>query len=357
MAEDLETSVPVLVEAAGSLPARPEPEMGFGRSQRRILGLVVRRLFSGLATLAVTSFVLFAATNALPGDVAETVLGKDATPARVAELRDQLGLDDPFLAQYASWAGAAVHGDLGDSAVQLAQGAGSAPVTSLMAQPIVNSAVLALSTALLLIPLAIALGTWSGVRNGRVADHAISTSTLVVGSMPEFVLGTFLIVIFFSWLSWLPPVALVPPGASPLDHSSGLVLPVLTLLGITLAFAARQIRAGVIAAMRQDYVVVARLNGIPARRIVLRYGLRNALAPSVQTIAQAIQYLFGGIIVVEALFAYPGAGGLLVTAVQTRDAPLVLGLALVIAAVYIALNIAADLLVVLLVPKLRTATS
>lgn len=325
------------------------------RRSRGIGGFVAWRLTTGLVTLFAASILLFVATNALPGDVAETVLGKDATPERVSALRSELDLDRPLHERYGAWLAGAVKGDLGDSAVQLAQGAPSAPVSSLIADPLMNSAALAVITATLLIPIALLLGAWAAVRANRPIDHAISNASLLLGSLPEFVLGTFLITIFFSWLGVLPPVALVPPGAKGWSDPSALVLPVLTLLGVSLAFAMRQVRAGMVHSMKQDYVMTAYLNGVSSRRVVLRYGLRNALAPSVQTFAQSIQYLFGGIILVEALFAYPGAGSLLVNAVQTRDAPLVLGLALVIAAVYIAINILADLLVVLLVPKLRTA--
>ena len=228
-------------------------------------------------------------------------------------------------------------------------------MSALIQQPLVNSLFLAVIASFILIPLSLGLGAWAAVRSGRAPDHVISYSSLLVGSLPEFVLGTFLIVVFFTWLDVLPPVALVPPGSQPWDHPNALVLPVLTLVGTALAFASRQVRAGMIEVMRQDYVVAARLNGLPSRRVILRYGMRNALAPSIQTFAQTIQYLFGGVIVVEALYAYPGAGQLLVNAVQTRDAPLVLGIAIVIAAFYIVTNIVADLLVILFVPKLRTS--
>jgi peptide/nickel transport system permease protein len=192
------------------------------------------------------------------------------------------------------------------------------------------------------------------VQAGRAGDYVVSYASLVLGALPEFVLGTFLILIFFSQLNWLPPVARVPPGTSPLDDVRSLVLPIMTLVLVALAFCARQVRAGVVEALRQDYVKMARLNGLPERRVLWRYALRNALAPSIQTFAQAVQYLFGGIIVVEALFAYPGIGSLLVQSVSLRDVTEVQAIAVVLATVYILINIVADLLVVLLIPKLRT---
>jgi peptide/nickel transport system permease protein len=316
-------------------------------------GFLARRILAGVATLLVASFLIFAATNALPGNVAQVVLGKTATPAQVATLQHELGLNRPLLARYGSWLGEAVQGNLGDSAVALAQGTRT-PVTSEIGPALLNSFILALAAALLLVPLALAVGTIAAVRAGTTTDYALSYTALVLGALPEFVFGTILIVIFFSVLHLLPPLALVPPGTSPLDNIEGLVLPVMTLLGVSLAFSARQVRAGVIEALDQDYVKMARLAGIREPRVVWRYALRNALAPSVQTFGQSVQYLFGGIIVVETLFGYPGIGQLLVQSVGLRDITEVQGIALVLAAIYIGVNIATDLIVVLLVPKLRT---
>jgi len=298
--------------------------------------------------------LIFLATNALPGDVAQVVLGKSATPASVSQLRTDLGLDEPLVERYGTWLAGAVQGDLGQSAVRRAQGVPDAPISEIIGTPLRNSFVLALITMALLVPLSLLLGTLAAVRAGRATDYGVSYGALVLGALPEFVLGTFLILIFFSQLDLLPPVALVPPGASPLANPDALVLPVLTLLGVSLAFCARQVRAGVIQALRQDYVMMARLGGLRERRVLWRYALRNALGPTVQTFALSILYLFGGIIVVESLFAYPGIGQLLVQAVSTRDVTLVQGITLVLAAIYIAVNIVADLIVVLLVPKLRT---
>lgn len=316
---------------------------------------IARRLAAAALTLIALSFILFLATNALPGNVADVVLGKNASPARVAVLERQLGLDRPLMARYWSWATNFVQGNLGQSAVELAQGAKKAPISALIGSPLRNSFILAAIAAVLLLPLALLAGTVAAVREGKLADHAVSYTGLVLVAMPEFVLGTFLILIFFTQLHLLPPVTLVPPGANPLDHPKALVLPVLTLLGVSMAFCARQVRAGVIEVLRQEYVMAARLGGLRERRVLWRYALRNALAPSVQSFAQTLQYLLGGIIVVEALFAYPGIGQLFVQAVQARDVTEVLAIAMILAAIFIVINIIADLIVVLLIPKLRTS--
>lgn len=345
------------VASVGALPsvgsARLTRATGM-RGRHPLVWYIARRVAAGVVTLLVASALIFVATNALPGNVAEAVLGKQATPQRVALLERELHLNDSFVSRYGSWLVGTLHGDLGQSATELAEGASSTSVTGLIGRPLFNSGVLAMLTVILLIPLSLLVGTLAAVRSGRCSDYAISYASLALGSLPEFVLGTFLIVIFFSALHVLPPVALVPLGSSPFAHPNALVLPVLTLLGISLAFCSRQVRAGVIESLRQDYVTAARLGGIRERRVLWRYALRNALAPSVQTFAQATQYLLGGIIIVESLFAYPGIGQLLVQEVLLRDVTLVQGITLVLAAIYIAINIAADILVVWLVPKLRT---
>lgn len=326
-------------------------------SARHPIGVfLLKRTVAGIATLLVASFLVFLATNALPGNVAETVLGKNANPRTVAHLEAALGLDRPLLSQYFSWLGGVLHGDLGNSAVAVARGSSEASINSIIGTPLLNSFILGALATLILIPLSLLIGVYTGVRAGKRADHVISTVTLLLGSLPEFVLGTFLVVIFFNQLDLLPPVALAA-GQSPLAEPEALILPIVTLLGVSLAFASRQVRAGMIESVRQDFVTAARLNGLPEGRVMRRYALRNALAPSVQTFAQSIQYLVGGIIVVEAVFAYPGIGQLLVNAVSTRDATEVQAIALVLAAVYIVINILADLLVILLVPKLRTSLS
>jgi peptide/nickel transport system permease protein len=179
--------------------------------------------------------------------------------------------------------------------------------------------------------------------------------TVALISMPEFVLGSLLTLLFATGLGLFPAVSLVPYGGSVLGNPQILVLPVLTLLGVTVGACVRMVRAGMIETLRSDYVKMARLNGLHERRIALRYALRNALAPSVQVFAQNIQYLLGGIIVTENLFNYPGVGTALVNAVSVRDVNVVQSTVVVIAAAYIAINILADFIVVCLVPKLRRA--
>lgn len=324
------------------------------RGRHPLVRFVVKRVLAGLATLLAVSFFIFFATQALPGNVAEVVLGKNATPEALAQAEARLGLDESFLHRYADWLGGMVTGDLGDSAVAVAQGAPSAPISKEVGEPFRNSAILAGTVIIFMIPLSVLLGLIAALRAGRPVDHVTSMTSLVIGAFPEFVFGTLLIFLFFTQLDWFKPVALIPPGESPLSHLNLMVLPVLTALGVVLAAGVRQIRAGMIETLREDYVAIARINGLPDRRIRWRYALRNALPAGVQITAQNVQYLLGGIIVVEALFAYPGIGTYLVNAVNVRDVGAVEAVAMILATIYIAINILADLIVVLLVPKLRT---
>jgi len=341
----------------GDVPALDPPVVRSSQRRRRtLLWFVVIRILVGLATLLVVSMLVFAATEVLPGDAASAVLGRSATPEQVDQLRAQMGLDRPAAQRYAEWLGGLLTGDLGDSASGFASGA-EVPISGLIRDKLANSLILALIVTVFMIPISLGLGVAAATRAGRPADHAITTSSLTVVSLPEFVIGSLLIIVFFTWLSLLPPVSLLAPGESALGHPRLLVLPVLTLLAATLAGSTRMVRAGVIETMRSDYVRMAELNGLPHRRVVRRYALRNALAPAVQIFGQNIQYLVGGIIVVEYLFSYPGIGKELVDAVAIRDVREVQTIAILIAAFCIFINIVTDLLVVFLVPKLRTGNA
>jgi peptide/nickel transport system permease protein len=322
-----------------------------------IASFIVRRFGAGLVTLLVVSVLIFLATNVLPGNVATVVLGRNASVANVQRVERELHLNHSVVSRYFRWLGGAVHGDFGHSAVAVAEGRPNSSISSSLGTPLRNSFVLAGFTTLLLIPLTLILGALAGIFAGRLLDHAISIPALVMGGLPEFVMGTLLIYVFFSKLGWLPPVALLSPGSSPLGDPEVLVLPVLTLLAVAVGAGVRQVRVGMAEALQQDYVHFARLNGVPEGRVLSRYALRNALAPSVQIIAQNLQYLVGGIIIVESVFAYPGIGTYLVNAVTSRDVVEVQAAAIVLAALYIVINVLADLIVVFLVPKLRTGMS
>lgn len=326
---------------------------------RPYLGFFISRIVTGVATLIVASFLIFGALQVLPGNVAEVVLGRNATPARIAAINTNLGLRKPFFERYVDFVGAFSTGHFGDSTVSAAEsgpGQGAVSVSSLIRWPLENSLILAGITMVLLIPLALVLGSVAAIRAGSGVDQAISIPALALGSLPEFVAGTLFIAIFFSALHLVRPVATLAPGESPFSSPSSLILPVLTLLAVNLGPAARLIRATTIDALREDYVMMARLNGYSERTVIWRFALRNVIAPNVQFLALILRYLIGGLVVVESVFNYPGIGNMLVQAVEQRDVQMVMVISMLLAVAYVLINIAADFVVMLLVPKLRTRT-
>ncbi len=335
-------------------PLSPDRAQRVGLSRRHpVLAFLARRLGAGVATLVVATMLIFASVQILPGDVASVVLGRNATPARIAAVRTNLHLDQSLPVRYATFLGDLVTGHFGDSSAALAQGR-KLPVWEVIREPLRNSLVLAGITIVLYVPLTLLLGTVAGLFAGRKPDHVISVTALSVGAMPEFLVGALLIVIFFTKLNLLPPVSQIVPGETPLTHPTALILPVCTLLAVSVAFGARLIRASVAEVLREDFVAMARLNGQPRRRVILKYTLRNALGPGIQALAQTVQYLIGGIIVTETVFNYTGIGNKLVQAVSVRDLQEIAVISAILATIYVATNILADLAVMLAVPKLRT---
>jgi peptide/nickel transport system permease protein len=337
----------------------PEPPPGQAEEEGRdsvrhpTARFIVRRLAAGVATLLVATMLIFAAVEVLPGNVSSVVLGRNATPARVAALNADLHLNQPLPTRYLRFIENLATGHLGDSSASLAQGR-VLPVWTVIGTPLRNSLILAGLTLAIYVPLCLFLGTVAALRAGRRVDHTISLVSLSIGAMPEFLVGTVLIVVFFTKLNLLPSVSQINPGQTPFTHPAGLVLPMLTLLGVSAAFGTRLVRAATLEVLNQDFVAMARLNGQPERRVLRRYALRNALGPAIQAVAQTAQYLIGGIIVTETVFDYPGIGNKLVQAVTLRDVQEIAVISAILAAIYISINIVADLAVVLVVPKLRT---
>lgn len=311
---------------------------------------LLRRVLWGLVTLWVVSLLVFAATLALPGDPATAILGREATPDRLAAVRENLNLNEPPVEQYLSWLGGVVTLDPGDSIVA------QKPVTEVLSERIVNSLWLMIIAGIVSVPLAIALGVLMAVRRDGFADHGFSTSTLVLASLPPFVIGIGMVVIFATQVfTWFPAVSLVPPGSSPLDEPDVLVLPVLTLTLIVVPYVSRIMRGSMIEVLESDYVTAARLKGLPERQVIWRHAVPNAIAPAIQAIALALAYLAGGIVVIEFVFNYPGVGTALVDGVRNRDMPVVQFVVMLIAGLYVVLNSLADVIATLVTPKLRTA--
>jgi peptide/nickel transport system permease protein len=315
-----------------------------------IAGFIVRRTLLGLLTLFLVSVVVFAATQVLPGDPARAILGRNATPESLATLRQQLNLDEPVVKQYADWLRGLLSGDLGNS---LAAGE---PVTTLIGKRVENSAVLMLIAALVSVPLSIAIGSIAARRRDTPFDHVTSIVLLAFAALPEFVVAIGLVVLFGTTVfQALPAVSLIPPEDPAWRHLEELVLPVTALVLAVTPYIARIMRASMVDVLESDYVEMARLKGLPERAVLWRHALPNGIAPTIQVIALNLAYLAGGIVVVEFVFGYPGIGSAFVDAVANRDLPVVQALAILIAALYVFLNLCADIATILVSPRLRTS--
>lgn len=317
---------------------------------RRPRTWIVRRIVISVMTIVALSIIIFAATQALPGNAAAEVLGHTATPAKVAALSHQLGLDRPIVSQYLTWAGNTVTGNLGTS---LASGD---RVSSLIGNAVVNSLILIVASALISVLLSILLGVMAAVRRDRAFDHFFSAFAFLFTAVPEFVVGLGLVILFAtSVFTILPAVSFLPPGSGPFSNLNVFVLPVATLVLASVPYLARLVRGSMIEALESEYVRFARFKGLNERRIMFRHALPNALVPALQGLAVVLGYLAGGIVVVEFIFGFPGIGTALIQAISYRDIPVIQATSLILASVYVVVNLVTDVLVVYVTPRLRTA--
>ena len=317
--------------------------------QGGIAAFIIRRLLLGVFVLFLVSLLVFAATQAL-GDPARAILGRNATPASLAALRKQLNLDQSLVGQYASWAGGILHGDFGNSL------AAQEPVSKLLGSRLINSAVLVLIASVVSIPLSIALGSWAALRREKAFDTVSSNLLLLLAALPEFVVAVLLVILFSTTVfkGTFPAISPLSIGQRPWDVPKELVLPTATLVLAVAPYVARIMRASMVEVLESDYVEMARLKGLPERTVLMRHALPNAIGPVFQVIAISLAYLAGGIVVVEYVFNYSGVGSALQDAVINHDLPVVQALAMLIAAVYVVLNLLADVATILVTPRLRT---
>jgi peptide/nickel transport system permease protein len=312
-----------------------------------VLRFILRRLGLGLITLWVLSLLIFFGTHILPGNPGRAMLGPFASDAAVQALNDQLGANDPLLKQYTTWIGDVLHGDLGTSY------AFKQPVGDLIRAAMENSLKLAVLAFVIVVPLSILGGVFAALHVGRPADRIISIGGLSVASMPEFVGGIVLILVFGLWLNVLPVSASWPPGTPPLQQIQYLLMPALSLVLVLFGYIARMARAGTVTALDSDYARTATLKGLPRRTVVRRHVLRNALLPTITVIATQVGYLIGGLVVVEQLFNYNGIGTLLLNAARNRDYPQLQSTVLVIGVIYLVATLVADVLYSVLNPRIR----
>ena len=309
--------------------------------------LVARRLALGGLVLLVVSAVVFIATEVLPGDVARAILGQGATPELIANVRERLGLDEPAHMRYFTWLGNLLAGHLGTS---LANGA---DIADMIGDRVVNTILLAGVTAVLAVPLAVGLGLLCALRPNGTVDRSISTVSLTLISVPDFLVAIVLVTIFAVHLGWLPAIANLRPGQDPAVVARMLALPVAVLLFTVLAHMIRMTRTAVINILATPAIEMAILKGVGRWRLLVVHALPNALAPIANVVALNLAFLISGIVVIETLFNIAGLGRLMVEAVTTRDVPVVQACAMIFCSVYVVLNLVADVIAIVANPRLR----
>jgi peptide/nickel transport system permease protein len=311
---------------------------------------LVRRVLLGLLILLLVSIVVFAATQALPGNAARAILGRNATPARLAALTRQLHLNESPVGQYWHWLTGVLHGNFGISA------ATQQPVSQLLSARILDSAFLVVVSAVVALPLSIALGVWMAVQRDKLVDNVLSMVTLSLASLPEFVIGLLLLVLLATTVSHVfPATTIIPPGEHAWNVPKSVVLPAATLVLAVTPYISRIMRGSMIEVLESEYVTMARLKGLPNRTVIWRHAVPNAIVPAIQVSALQLAYLAGGVVLVEYVFGFPGIGSALVDGVGNRDIPVVQALVIIIAAVYVFVNLVADVLTIIVTPRLRTA--
>jgi peptide/nickel transport system permease protein len=308
---------------------------------------VLRRLGLAVVTLWLLSVIVFFAGQVLPGDPGRAILGPLAAQSAVHALDTQLGVNRPLLTQYWSWITGLLHGDMGISYEF------RSPVAPFVGAALVNSVKLAALAFIIVVPLSITGGVVAALRVGRATDRAISVTGLSAATLPEFVSGIVLIVIFAVELKWLPVSASAGAGASALSQLDHLILPAIPLVLVLFGYIARMARAGTIEALDSDYARTATLKGLKRSVVIRRHILRNSLLPTITVIATQTGYLVGGLVVVETLFNYQGIGKLIFTAATAKDFPMLEAGVLTIGVVYMVATLIADVLYTVLNPRLR----
>lgn len=309
--------------------------------------LIARRLLLGILILLIVSVLIFIGTEILPGDVAQAILGQGATPELLENVRERLGLDAPAHERYFTWLGNLLSGNLGTSLVS------NAEITEMLGERIFNTLLLAGITALIAVPLAICLGLLSALKPDSFTDRIISTVSLSLISLPDFLVAILLVTVFAVHLGWLPAIANLRPGQDFFTVARMMVLPVAVLTFTVLAHMVRMTRTAVINVLSSPATEMAILKGVPRWRLLLVHALPNALAPIANVVALNLAYLISGIVIVETLFNFTGLGSLMVEAVTTRDIPVVQVCAMIFCGVYVVLNLVADVIAIVSNPRLR----
>src|SRR5256714_172010 len=314
-----------------------------------MLTYLVKRLLSIIPVLLGISVVSFTLIHLVPGDTVSVILGTNPTAVSAATLRAAFGLDRPAPLQYVTWLGGVLHGDFGQSFIT------GQPIFSTIMYRLPATAELAAAAMLLSLCIALPTGVLAAIRQYSVADYAGTTLALLGLSLPSFWLATMLTIVFSVIWHLLPPAGFVPFPADPLGHLRDLILPAVALGAGLAAVVMRYTRSAMLEVVRQEYIKTARLKGLPERMVIGKHALKNALIPVVTVIGLQTAYLLGGVVIIEQIFEWPGVGKLLLNAVYQRDYPLVQGVILVIATLFVLINLIVDILYAYLNPRIHYA--
>lgn len=312
-----------------------------------MMRLIVNRLLLGVLTLFAVSVLIFICTEILPGDVASAVLGQGATPEALIVFRRELGLDLPAHTRYWNWLAGALQGDLGVALTN------KRVIVDEIMPRLGNTLFLAAYSALIAMPLAIGLGIFSAINEGKWSDKVSNVLTLIAISLPEFFIAYLLIIALAVNVDWFPSLSTVSPGMPIVERIYQSTLPAIALTLLVAAHMLRMTRSSVLSVMSTPYIEMAFLKGAKRRRVIVQHALPNAAAPIITVVALNMAYLVVGVVVIEAVFVYPGLGQLMVDAVSKRDVPVIQACGLVFAMVFVLLNTLADILVILVNPRLR----
>ena len=313
----------------------------------KLLRVVLSRVLLSCFTLMIVSVLIFAFVEVLPGDVAERILGRDATEASVASLRERMGLNEPAPTRYVRWLSGVLRGDLGRSHVS------SRPVTEILAPKVFNTLMLSTFALLLYVPIALTPAIIQAVNLDKPIDHFLSVVTLVLLAIPDFLLATILLLTFVLAIPLFPATSNVGETTEFWPYLRALVLPGITLTIVMAIYAVRMLRDSLVEVLNSAYVRMAELKGLPLHLVIIRHALPNALGPTLNVTALNLGYLIGGVMIVEKVFAFPGYGTLLVNAIRFLDIAVIEACVLLAAVIYIVGNLLADIVTIALNPKLQ----
>lgn len=313
-----------------------------------MLKLLVRRLLSALAVLFVVSFITFVVLLCIPGDAAQLVLGVDATPEKIAALREAMGLNEPWYIQYLDWIGGVLRGDWGTSYVY------GENAWTLLCQRLPVTFSVALLSMLIAVVLSAVLGILAALKKDSPLDILARTVMQLGGALPSFWLAMLFMLFFASYLGWFPIT-----GYTPMSEGFGACLRSIALPSVVLAIGElgiliRIVRSSMLTALDQDFMLSARVKGLPPRAAIVRYALRSAVIAPITISGMQLAKLLGGTVIVETIFALPGIGRLMLTAVEQRDITLLQGIVLFITSMVVLVSLVTDLIVMAVNPAIRT---